>query len=211
MPLSKTRASSASRASSKMPSYIEDVPIKYEDALSENGGSFGLMTSEAISSSRSKRPDIGTPLAVIRDYDGLHALLRTRSGELGLTRERMDERVGLAAGYSSKLLGRKPKKRLGPLTFGPVLAAFGLALIVVADDEALALIEQRLRASDHAPDNKPCRYDWRGKKGKGWARRMNGLRRLKLTAEQRSASASRAARARWQKQRLGPQMGPVER
>jgi hypothetical protein len=122
----------------------------------------------------------------------------------------MDERVGLTAGHSSKLLARVPRKRLGATTFGPVLAAFGIALIAVEDNEALALIEEQLRASDHASDEKPNRYDWRRMKGKGWARQMNGLRTLKLTPEQRRASAARAARARWQKRRLGPQTGPTK-
>jgi hypothetical protein len=210
MSLSKQRASSASRAPSKMPSHLEDVRINYEDALSGNGGSF-VSSSKQISSSDFQVPDkIKTPrpLAIVRDYDGLHALLRARSGELGLTREQMDERVGLTAGHSSKLLARVPSKRLGAATFGPVLAAFGIALIAVEDNEALALIEQQLSASDRASDEKPNRYDWRRMKGTGWARQMNGLRTLKLTPEQRRASASRAARARWKSRRLGPHMGP---
>jgi hypothetical protein len=166
---------------------------------------------------RFSHPDIGTLpnsaprlLAIVRDYGDLHAILRAKSSALGLTRAEMDHRVGLAAGHSSKLLARVPTKRLGALTFGPVLAAFGLALIVVEDDESLSLIERQLGASENATDKKPSRYDWRLKKGSGWARRMNALRKLKLTAEERSASASRAARVRWQKQRLGPQLGPTE-
>jgi hypothetical protein len=195
-----------------MPSPPEDVPINYEDALSGNGGSFGS-SSKRLSSSVFCIPDNAEaprPIAIVRKYGDLHRLLRARSYELGITRERMDERIGLTAGHSAKLLARVPQKRLGPSTLGPFLAAFGIALIVVEDDESLALIEQRLHTSEHAPDEKPSRYDWRGKKGSGWARRMNGLRRLKLTAAQRSASASRAARARWGKRRLGPRLGPAE-
>jgi len=195
-----------------MPSSSEDVPINYEDALSESGGPF-VSSSKQNSSTHFQVPDkaeAAQPIAIVRDYGDLHRLLRARSRELGITRERTDERIGLAAGHSAKLLARVPRKRLGLSTLGPFLAAFGIVLIVVEDDEALTLIEQRLRASEHAPDETPCRYDWRGKKGSGWARRMNGLRRLKLTAAQRSASASRAARARWGKRRLGPQLGPVE-
>lgn len=195
-----------------MPSPPEDVPTNYEDALRGNGGVF-ISDSKRDSSSHFKVPDkvdTPSPIAIVRDYDDLHTMLRARADELGMTREQMDDRVGLAAGHSSKLLARVPSKRLGALTFGPVLAAFGLALIVVEDDESLSLIEQRLGASDNATDKKPSRYDWRLKKGTGWARRMNGLRRLKLTPEQRSASAARAARARWQKQRLGPRLGPTE-
>jgi hypothetical protein len=195
-----------------MPSPSEDVPVNYEDALSGSGDTF-ISSSKQNSSTHFQVPDkvkALLPIAIVRDYGDLHRLLRARSRELGITRERTDERIGLTAGHSAKLLARVPRKRLGPLTFGPVLAAFGVALLVVEDDEALALIEQCLRASEHAPDEKPCRYDWRGKKGSGWARRMNGLRRLKLTAAQRSASASRAARARWGKRRLGPRLGPTE-
>jgi hypothetical protein len=195
-----------------MPSPSEDAPINYEDALSESGDTF-KSSSKQNSSSHFQVPDkveALSPIAIVRDYDDLHAMLRARSSELGITRERMDERVGLTAGHSSKLLAPKPIRRLGSLTFGPVLAAFGIALIVVADDEALALIEQQLNASRDASDEKPCRYDWRGKKGAGWARRMNGMRTLKLTPEQRRASASRAAQARWKSRRLGPQLGPTE-
>jgi hypothetical protein len=198
-----------------MPSHPEDVPTNYEDALSESGGGF-VSSSKQLSSSHFQLPDKGIfgkaprPLAIVRDYEALHALLRARSGELGLTREQMDERVGLAAGHSSKLLARVPIKRLGAATLGPVLTALGLALIAVEDGEAVALIEKQLLASDNTSDKTPNRYDWRRMKGTGWARQMNGLRTLKLTAEQRRASASRAARARWQKRRLGPRLGPSE-
>jgi hypothetical protein len=98
---------------------------------------------------------------------------------------------------SPKLLARRPIKRLGAPNFGPVLAACRIALIVVEDDESLALVEQQLHASDHAPDKKPNRYDWRGKKGTGWAGYVNRLRVLKLTAEQRRASASRPMQKLW--------------
>jgi hypothetical protein len=137
------------------------------------------------------------PLAVCRSYADLHAAMRARSTELRLTRAEMDERVGLAGGHASKLLAPKPTRRFGPKTFGPILAFFGVALVVVEDDESLARLEQILAEQKYATDNAPASQHWRQQRGSAWARRMNALRTMKLTAEQRRQSAVHAARARW--------------
>lgn len=135
-------------------------------------------------------------LAVVRDYAALRRAVADWCAATGITRTELDARAGLAEGHSNKLLAPKAVKKFGSLTFGPVLNATGLALIVVQDDEALAVIEQQLKASETASARRP---HWRQRKDGAWSRRMNGKRTLKLTAQQRSDIARKGAQARWQR------------
>jgi hypothetical protein len=87
------------------------------------------------------------PLAVVTDYRGLVTALRRRIVELGTGMESVDEVAGLPARYTSKLLStnvRPGKKNLGPLSLGPLLGALGVKLALVADEEALAKVIDRL-------------------------------------------------------------------
>lgn len=81
------------------------------------------------------------PLAVVRDYDGLHAALRARADELSVSRGTIDGISSLADGYAAKLLGPSQVKCLGPISTGPILEALGVLLIVAENPEALAKFE----------------------------------------------------------------------
>ena len=80
----------------------------------------------------------------IRNYQELHLALRERAEQLGVSRLTIDDVSGLPSGYSAKLLAPVPIKRLGPLSFGLMLQALGLKLVVVEDREALARVKSRL-------------------------------------------------------------------
>lgn len=78
------------------------------------------------------------PLATIRTYEEFHAALRARADELGVSRETIDELGCLTDGHASKLLAPNPIKIIGRVSFGPMLQALGLMLLIVEDPEALA-------------------------------------------------------------------------
>jgi hypothetical protein len=79
-------------------------------------------------------------------YGDLLNVLRGRKAELGASFETIDVTSGLPAGYSQKLLGKTPVKRLGEISLGALLGCLGLKLVAVEDPVALARVERRLRA-----------------------------------------------------------------
>ena len=142
------------------------------------------------------------PLAIVRSYHDLHEAVRAWSDEIGMTREQLDAEAGLANGHAGKLLSPRAIRTFGNVSLGRVLAALGLVLVLTEDGEAVERIEQRMTAEKNARndacDKIPPQH-WRLAKGSAWGRRMAARRALKLTAEERSASARRAAKARWSK------------
>lgn len=147
----------------------------------------------------------GRHIGTARDYDQLHELLRARVDELAVTYESVDAVAGLPSRYTAKLLAPVPMKAIGKTSMGPLLGALGLKLIVAVDDETLARIIGRLtkraRKQSNASDamrpmkRKKRRGYWKG--NADWARIMNARRTLVVPESKRSASARKAARARW--------------
>jgi hypothetical protein len=137
------------------------------------------------------------PIAVVRDYDGMRASITNWCAQQGITRAELDARAGLTDGHSGKLLSARRIRKFTNATLGPVLAATGLVLIVAQDPESDLRDCRQPNASDNASAT-PRRH-WRTHKGTAWARRMNGRRTLKLTADRRREIARRAAQARWQR------------
>ena len=149
-------------------------------------------------------------LAIVRDLEGLHAVVRARADELQVARTTIDDLAGTQSGYASKVLAPKPiKTLLGRRTLGPILGALGLALIVVEDKEALVRIASRLVKKHHGVDAslgslptelriavdqsaaaivKQARHEW--------SRRANQARK-RLPKRERRRIATIAARARW--------------
>jgi hypothetical protein len=144
------------------------------------------------------------PVAIARTYRDLQNALRTRSDELNMTRAALDQRAGLADGHASKLLAPRARKRLGKVSFELVLAALGLAVVVVEDSEAVEHLERQIEvvpACESACEKPP---HWRSTKGSAWGRRMAARRALKLTAAERTAIARKANRARQAKAAATP-------
>lgn len=81
--------------------------------------------------------------APIRSMDELLHTLRNRRDELNISHETIDNIAGLQSGYTSKLLAPTPIKNLGPMSFGALLGALGVALVIVPDPSAIAAVEKR--------------------------------------------------------------------
>jgi hypothetical protein len=71
--------------------------------------------------------------APIRSMPELLNAIRARRDELNISHETIDSIAGLQSGYTSKLLAPRPIKNLGPMSFGSLLGALGLAVVVVED------------------------------------------------------------------------------
>lgn len=148
---------------------------------------------------------LGRHIGTARDYEQLHALLRARVDELGVTYEGVDAVAGLPSRYTAKLLSPVPMKAIGKTSMGPLLGALGLKLIVAVDDETLARIIGRLakrarKQSNASADMLPLKRKkrrgvWRG--DKDWSRIMNSRRALNVPESKRKKIAQTAARARW--------------
>jgi hypothetical protein len=139
-------------------------------------------------------------IADVSSYEQMLAALRSRFNELQINGENFDEYSGLPRGYLSKLIGAKPVRRLGMISFAPVLAGLGLRVLLVVDEEATR------RLKDHLPPRNgsyvrsvavhghlTTRFLQKiGRKG-GENSRVNLGKRL------RKQLARKAANARWQK------------
>jgi hypothetical protein len=80
--------------------------------------------------------------APIRSMPELIEALRARRDSLNISHETIDSIAGLQSGYTSKLLAPKPIKNLGPMSFGSLLGALGLAVVVVEDPQAVVRVEK---------------------------------------------------------------------
>ena len=153
--------------------------------------------------------------APIRSMPELVEALRLRRDELNISHETIDSIAGLQSGYTSKLLAPKPIKNLGPMSFGSILGALGLAVVVVPDAEMVEKIgkhwvkrkrPQKLMAS--IPASIDCEVpltvqispDLHAK-----LRRLASLggkaRAAKLSRRRRKAIARKAILTRWRKNR----------
>jgi hypothetical protein len=80
-----------------------------------------------------ERPRI---VASFDSYEGMLEAIRARVNELQIQGERFDDYAGLPTGYLSKLIGARPVRRLGMVSFAPVLAGLGLKCQFVEDQAA---------------------------------------------------------------------------
>src|SRR6266487_2945760 len=76
-------------------------------------------------------------LAVVTDYDTLHAALRARQDQLDISCQTIDRAAALANGHSSKILAPKQLKKPGWQTLGFLLPALGMKLALLEDADAL--------------------------------------------------------------------------
>jgi hypothetical protein len=134
------------------------------------------------------------PVAVVRSYPELRDCVAAWCTRTEISRLELDERAGLASGHAGKLLSQRPTRRIGIVTLGRIMAALGLTMVICAEGDVSAA-DASVDASVDASDRKP-RQHWRSNKGAAWARRMNGLRALKLSEKERHDIAQQAALAR---------------
>ena len=84
------------------------------------------------------------PLGIVRSYADLLDVARRRMLELDVTFETLDAVSGVASGYSAKLLGPRPSKRFGVMSFAAIMGALGMQLVAVVDEAALDRVKPRL-------------------------------------------------------------------
>jgi hypothetical protein len=134
-------------------------------------------------------------LFVVCDYRTLMGAFVERKLALGLTNLELDDRGGLAGGYTSKLFCGS--KRLGLETLGKLLVALEARIIVVPADAELALPKLTKNAvpiKDLSPEIKEKRSEWGRKGGK--------KRHLLTPPRRRKAIAALAGRASGEARRL---------
>jgi hypothetical protein len=83
-------------------------------------------------------------IASFNSYDGMLEAIRARVNELQINGERFDEYAGLPRGYLSKLIGVSPVRRIGMVSFEPLIASLGLKCQFVVDEEATRRLKERL-------------------------------------------------------------------
>ena len=75
-------------------------------------------------------------IATFGSYAEMLEAIRARVDELQIHGERFDNFAGLPDGYFAKLVGARPIRRLGMVSFQPVLAGLGLKCQFVEDQAA---------------------------------------------------------------------------
>ncbi len=147
-------------------------------------------------------------LAVVTDYDTLHAALRARKDELDLSCETIDKAAALGAGHVSKILAPQQIKKPGWQTLGFLLPALGMKLALLEDADAL----EQLRKFPKREVETPGRSVPWGRSGKQTVRSLRWVRRISskggqararaLTPARIRAIARKAAKARWRKPKV---------
>jgi hypothetical protein len=85
--------------------------------------------------------------AEVSDYDGLRQALRRRVEQLNVSRNCLDAVSGLPAGYTGKLLAPYGRKKIGGMSFGLIVRAAGLKMVLVDDPDASGSVNEL--ALDH--------------------------------------------------------------
>lgn len=148
---------------------------------------------------------LGAQVGIARSYDELIDALRARAEQLRISRSSLDEIMKtLPDGYASKLLGPVPVRSLGRVSLGPMIAALGLAIVLVEDEKAMARIAGHVGTRD---EKEALKATMRGRACIRWeaskmgpARRKGGKNRwLGVSKAKRRELARKAAVARWVK------------
>jgi hypothetical protein len=145
-----------------------------------------------------------TIIAEIVDYDSLHRALRERREALDLPFTEVDKAGGLASGHASKILSPSQIKRATLATVGFLAPALGAKLVLVEDLQSLEQLKKHFRTRQVKTPGRSVPWGRPGTQMvvslrfvKRIARKGGEARARKLTPAQRSASARKAAKARW--------------
>jgi hypothetical protein len=171
------------------------------------------------------------PIGIAENYLGLVAALRARVRELGIPYETIDALAGFQERYASKLLAEEPLKFMGAMSLDAMLGVLAVKIALIPDP---ARLEKIKRHRDYVPHKINMRERMRsaaagayiahrvtreflrqiGRKGglatreklsarqrKAFASAAARAKAEKLTPEERSASARKASLARWRKPR----------
>lgn len=151
-----------------------------------------------------------TPLGTVRSYEDLHRVMRSWVDQRGITYEAIDAAANLADGHAAKLLADPPFKRLGASTFGIVLQAVGLVLLVVpADSPGLAELDASRPSMPKIPRRRKIRRDEKAALITAYMRKIGLKGNRRRPKAQRTKIARRAANARWRRAvRRQPRLDP---
>jgi hypothetical protein len=138
-------------------------------------------------------------IATFGSYAEMLEAIRERVNELQIQGERFDDYAGLPTGYLSKLVGARPIRRLGMVSFAPVLSGLGLKCQFIEDQAATERLKNHIAPRNgsyvRATPSIVFTVRWFRNIGrKGAQARIDNS-----TAEQRQEWARRAAIARWRK------------
>lgn len=147
-------------------------------------------------------------IATVRTYDDFKNALRARADELQMSRATIDA-FGLPAGHAGNLLAPVPIKHIGPQSFGLLLTALGLKVLVVEDHEAFAVYAVDAPKSKNGRDAHGAMLTRKKRKGKHiragdskWGAIMTARRLLILSDQRRKQIAKKAAKKRWRTPRI---------
>lgn len=146
-------------------------------------------------------------LATVNGYQGLVAAIRARKDEMRISDNELEDLAGLTRGHVSKLLAPGASKTLGPLSMGRLLRSLGLELIVAENAGQTAKIrelysernETRVRKRAVMAIAIEAPPPWLLNRERG--RQLRQIQLSRLTPEQRSRIAKKAARNRRRRQR----------
>jgi hypothetical protein len=144
-----------------------------------------------------ERPRI---VATFDSYAGMLEAIRARVNELQIHGERFDAHVGLPEGYLSKLVGARPIRKLGMISFAPILNGLGLKCQFIEDLESTARLKNHVTPRNPSyvrtmPASAGITFTARMLKR---IRRLGGQARMaQMTAKERRELARKAALARW--------------
>jgi hypothetical protein len=130
-------------------------------------------------------------------YPGLLAALRARIAELDVAGERLDELAGLPRGYFQKLVGTRPKKRLGMQSLGDVFGALAVKALLVEDEAALARISNRLVKRKYLVRSGTTHIELSRRFMRKIQAKGRHARFAAMTPEQRSELGRKLANHRW--------------
>lgn len=145
--------------------------------------------------------------AIVRSVDDVLRLVNERAEMLGLRREDIDNRAGLASGHAGKMLSVPPQKRPTLSTVFLLVGAVGCGVALVEDESALRAAK---REAKNRKINRAKALQWRNSKALSMMHELAKQRgkmggnaaAANMTPAQRSRRAKRAAKARWRKPRI---------
>jgi hypothetical protein len=86
-------------------------------------------------------------IATVRDQAEMQQALRLRAEAMDVSREVLDELAGLTRGHTGKLLCDPPVKTLGTLSMFLLAGALGLKVVLVEDDQRMAVLAKQPKRS----------------------------------------------------------------
>jgi hypothetical protein len=137
-------------------------------------------------------------IAEFREYGEFIDGLRARLAELNVAGTTVDEIAGYAGGYTQKLLGARPVKRIGLRSMGDVLGALGLKAQLIEDPEAFARVAGRLNPrKQRQMRNGVVQVTYTKRFFRKIGLIGGRLSRSKMSRKKASALGRKAALARW--------------